>query len=53
MYALIGLLAAAPLKHTVGKDGRTFDLITMLVHVLDQAGELHLAKIKMRGSPAR
>ena len=51
MYALIGLLAAAPSKQTVGKDGRTFDLITMLVHVLDQAGELHLSKIKMWGSP--
>ena len=51
MYAFIGLLAVTPTKQTLSKDGRTFDLTTLHVHVLDEAGELHLAKIKMWGSP--
>ena len=50
MYALIGLVAAAPKKQTFTKEGRSFDLTTILVHVLDQVGELHLTKIKMWGS---
>jgi len=50
IYALVGILAAAPSKTSHTKDGRHFDLTTMLVHVLDDAEELHLVKIKMWGS---
>ena len=50
MYALIGVIAVAPTKQTMTKEGRSFDLTTILIHVLDNEGELHLTKIKMWGN---
>src|SRR4051812_28795158 len=47
IYALAGLLAAAPSTQSHSKEGRNFSLTTMQVHVLDDENELHLVKIKM------
>lgn len=50
MYAFIAQLAATPTKQSISKDGRSFDITTMLVHMLDDEDNVHLAKIKMWGS---
>ena len=51
MYAIVGLLAAAPEVNRFEKGGRTFELTTMLMHVLDANDRLHMIKVKMWGTP--